>query len=204
MRIRTGSLIVTLLAAALLLAVSVAPAMAADITIPVGKTQHMTDNLDVRFIQVTIAPVSHAQTYTEHPEERIFPILVYRYVNVGTKGEIGHLTIKFTDDQGTEYKTTDPGTMVPINPGTESEDRYLEVDIPKDRKIVKFTVVKGFDEFDYPLTYPGPTATPVQQATVTPTGQPTPSPTPQKLCLGSMILPLLAVGAVFVGRRYVK
>ena len=201
MRTLTVAVIPALFVAALFIIAAVPLAAAEDVTIPIGKDQRITDNIQAHLIQVSVLgmPISNENWVEGGPENYLWPTLYYYYENTGTADETGHLTIRFKDDKGDSYKAVDAGTMDKISPGRKSGERTLTAPIPKDRKLVSMTVIKGFDEYPYELTYPSATAvtSPTSASTGEPaTGTSTSSP---KLCLGSWFLPLLVGGVVVVG-----
>lgn len=198
---RTRIVVLTrMLVVAAILMIVIAPLAAADETvISLNKDQRISDNITAHLIQVTIkgAPISNEYWVDGNPEDYLWPTLYYYYTNTGTGDETGHLTVKFKDDKGDEYKVSDAGTLEMISPGGRTGERTLNVGIPKDRKVVSMTVVKGFDEYQYELTYPSATTA----ATAQPTGasQQAGTSTPTKVCLGSWGLPLLVGGVAILG-----
>lgn len=203
MRTLTMAIIAALCALALALVVAVPAATAEDITIPVGKTQQISGNITAHLVQVSVlgAPITSDNNDVTNISDYIWPTLDYYYENTGPRSENGHLTVKFMDDKGDEYKVSDAGTLMTVDPGTRSENRYMGVHVPKDRKIVRLTIVQGFDETPIDLVYPSATAvksaTPTAQAAG---NQPGGTGTPAgKLCLGSWALPLLLGGVVVLG-----
>ncbi|WP_424357228.1 hypothetical protein [Methanocella sp. MCL-LM] len=200
MRTLTVALTRALVVAVLLLIVSAPLAAADEPTIPLNKDQRISDNINAHLIQVVVkgAPISNEYWVEGDPGNYIWPTLYYYYENKGSAAETGHLTVRFTDDKGDEYKISDAGTLDRIDPGQRTGERTLNVGIPKDRKVVRMTVVKGFDEYPYELTYATATAT----QTTTPTGtttQPAGTSTPTRFCLGSWALPLFIGGVVILG-----
>lgn len=195
--------LVRALAVAVLVIIVAAPLAAADEpVIPIDKDQRVSDNINAHLISVVVkgAPISNEYWVEGDPGNYLWPTLYYYYENTGTTGETGHLKVRFTDDKGEEYTVSDAGTLERIEPGARSGERTLTVGIPKDRKVVRMTVIKGFDEYQYELTYPSatvaPTAAPTATAGTEPAGT---ADTPTKFCLGSWALPLLIGGVAILG-----
>jgi len=200
MRTLTVAIISALFLTALFIIAAVPLAVAEDVIIPIGKDQKITDNIKAHLVQVSVLgmPISNENWVEGGPENYLWPTLYYYYENTGSVDETGHLTIRFKDDKGDTYKAVDAGTMDKISPGQKSGERTLTAPIPKDRKLVSMTVVKGFDEYPYELTYPS--ATTATSTTPASTGQPAGTSVPSaKLCFGSWGLPLFIGGVVVLG-----
>ncbi len=151
-------------------------------------------------IHVTISDTTYGASYAEDPCKVIYPVLVYTYENRGTVAQNGHLHVRFVDDQGNSYDGSDAGTMDPVRPGDTSSTRIIEVNIPKDRKVTQLQVVMGFEEQTIPLNYPDmPTPTPAPGATGTASASPK-----GNFCISTVLLPLMLVGATWLGGRAIK
>ncbi len=180
-----------------LAALMITPAMAADVTIPVNKDYTSDTHMVIHLIAVNITSYTMGNEFTQYGKDNtIWPKLLFSYTNKGSSADTGHLYIKFHDDQGNTYSKTDV-TMNMILPGQTSEMRFLEVPVQKDRKIKGFEIVEGFNSTYYPIEY--------QAASTTTPGQGIPIisnlPITQNCCCASLLLPLLAIGAVFIARR---
>jgi hypothetical protein len=198
MRKPLALIVAFLLVAAPALALAAGTASAKDIvTIPLDKRIEVTPGIFAHLIQVTISDTTYGGSFAEDQSKVIFPILVYNYENRGTVAQNGHLHVRFVDDQGQSYDGSDAGTMDPVQPGKTSSTRIIEVNIPKDRRVTELTVLLGFDEQTFKLYYPD---MPTPTATPGPAGTPSASPK-GNVCLGGLLLPLLLVGAVWIGRR---
>lgn len=189
--------------ASLFAMLAIGPALAKDIaTIPLDKRLQLTSssNMDVHLLQVTISDMPYGGAYAEHPEDMLWPVLVYTYENHGSVPQEGHLHVIFTDNKGDTYEKTDPGMLNPVQPGNVSSSRLIEIALPKDRTLTKMTVIQGFEQTDYDLAYPpgSPSASPA--ASSSPSG----SSAPGKFCLGSLVLPLMLVCAAWAGKQIVK
>lgn len=202
MRTLTVALSRALVVAVLLIIVSAPLAAADEAVIPLDKDQRISDNINAHLVQVVLkgAPISNEYWVEGDPGNYLWPTLYYYYENTGTEAETGRITVRFTDDKGDEYKVSDAGTFDKISPGGRSGERTLNVGIPKDRKVVRMTVIKGFDEYSYELTYASATSAPTAAptGTTTPT-QPAGTSTPTQFCLGSWALPLLIGGVIILG-----
>ncbi|HMK45636.1 MAG TPA: hypothetical protein VK436_03320 [Methanocella sp.] len=199
--------IFTMLFIATILIVSITPMVVAeDITIPLGVTDRLSNNIVGHLTQVIIStePRTSDYNFVGDPKNYLWPTLVYYYENVGNQTEKGRIELKFIDDHGDEYPVSDPGTMAGVKPGGKSEDRLIAVAIPKDRKVVKLVVILGSEEISHDLNYPSTAATPAasvsasaQAISPSPSGQQTSSSTPSSgLCAGSWVLPLLIGGTI--------
>lgn len=179
-----------------LAALMITPALAADVTIPVNKDYTSDTNMVIHLIAVNITPYTMGNEFTQYgADNTIWPKLLYTYTNNGKSADYGHLSIKFKDDQGNLYERSDV-SMNMIQPGSTSEMRFLEVPVQKDRKIAGFEIIEGFKTTYYPIEY--------QTTSTTTPGQSIPiiSNLPlSNLCCTSLLLPLLAIGAIFVGRK---
>lgn len=201
MRKPLALIVAFLLVTPLCLALAAGTASAKDIvTIPLDKRVEVTPGMYAHLIQVTISDTTYGASYAEDPGKVIFPVLVYNYENRGTVAQNGHLHVRFVDDHGESYDGSDAGTMDPVRPGNTSSMRLIEVNIPKDRKVTEVHVLLGFDEQTFKLYYPD---TPTPTATPGPTGTPSASPK-GNICLSAVLLPLVLVGAVWIGRRTIK
>jgi len=193
--------------AVLLLIASIAPlAMAEDITIPLGATDKLSDNIVAHLTQVIIftEPRTSDYNFVGNPKDYLWPTLVYYYENVGSQTEDGRIELKFVDDHGDAYPVSDPGTMAGVKPGSRTEDRLIAVAIPKDRKVVKLIVIRGSEEISHDLKYPSTAVSASSPAAATsasspassqPTSSTSSTPHPG-LCAGSWALPLLIGGTV--------
>jgi hypothetical protein len=201
MRKPLAFLVAFLLVALLFVAMAAGTASAKDlVTIPLDKRIEVSPGMFAHLIQVTISDTTYGASYAPDPSKVIFPVLVYTYENRGTVAQNGHLHVRFVDDQGNSYEGSDAGTMDPVRPGNSSSTRLIEVNIPKDRRVTELHVVMGFEDQTILLNYPDmptPTATPV------PAGSASASPK-GNFCISTVLLPLLIVGALWIGKRAVK
>lgn len=205
MRRLIGFAVAAMLAVPLLVAVAVGPAMATDLAvIPLNKDVEVTPGMYAHLIQVTISDTTYGASYAQDPNAVVFPMVLYTYQNRGTISQYGHLQVQFIDDKGQIYNDTDYGTIFEVQPGNTSEVRFLEVNIPKERKVVELKIILGLDEVDIPISYQVSTPAPGSTSS---TGT-TPSAGPKgNVCIGSLVLPLLLVGivsAAWAGRRIAK
>jgi hypothetical protein len=179
-----------------LAALMITPAMAADVTIPVNKDYTSDTNMVIHLIAVNITSYTMGNEFTKYgADNTIWPKILFTYTNKGNSADYGHLLIKFKDDQGNLYERTDV-SMNMIQPGATSEMRFLEVPVQKDRKIAGFEIDEGFKTTYYPIEY--------QTTSTTTPGQGIPiiSNLPlSNLCCTSLLLPLLAIGAIFVNKK---
>jgi hypothetical protein len=201
MRKPLAFLVASLLIALLFVAMAAGTASSKDIvTIPLDKRVEVTPGMFANLIQVTISDTTYGASYAEDPTKVIFPVLVYTYENRGTVAQNGHLHVRFVDDLGNIYDGSDAGTMDPVKPGNTSSTRIIEVNVPKDRRITELHVVMGFDEQTFMLNYPG-----MPTATATPGASGTASASPKgNFCISMVLLPLMLVGATWLGRRVIK
>ena len=201
MRKPIAFLVASLLVALLFVAMAAGTASAKDIvTIPLDKRVEVTPGMFAYLIQVTISDTTYGASYAEDPGKVIFPVLVYSYENRGTVAQNGHLHVRFVDDQGKSYDGSDAGTMDSVKPGNTSSTRIIEVNIPKDRKVTQLQVVMGFEEQTIPLNYPDmPTPTPAPGATGTASASPK-----GNFCISTVLLPLMLVGATWLGGRAIR
>ncbi len=183
-----------------LAALMIAPAIAADVTIPINQ-DHKSDNgnssMIIHLIAVNITTYTMGNEFTKYgPDNTIWPKLLFTYKNVGSSSSYGHLEIRFVDDQGNKYSSTDD-KMIMLKPGETSEMRFLEVPVQKDRKIKGFEIIEGFTTTYYPIDY--------QTASTTTPGQSTPIisnlPFTQGCCCAPLLLPLIIFGVIFVARK---
>ena len=188
-----------ILTALMLVVFMIVPAMAADVTIPMNKdytSQYGNSSMVIHLIAVNITDYTMGNEFTPYGADgTIWPKLLFTYKNTANTPNYGHLEIKFVDDQGNTYARTDD-TMNHLQPGQTSEMRFLEAAVPKDRKIVSVQIKEGFDTTTFPLTYnPGTSSSnnnnPIASSL----------PFEQGCCLGPLLLPLVAVGALFVARK---
>jgi hypothetical protein len=191
-----------LLIALLFVAMSAGCASAKDIvTISLDKRFEVTPGIIVHLIQLTISDTTYGASFAQDESKVVYPVLVYNYENHGTVPATGHLHARFVDDQGTIYDGVDAGEIGQIPPGGTSSTWIIEVNIPKDRKITEITFVRGLEpETTYTITYPA-----------TPTPSPVPTATPAasaarkgNFCISTVLLPLLLVGAAWLGGRAIK
>jgi hypothetical protein len=178
-----------------LAALFIAPAMAADVTIPINQDYKADNNMVVHLIAVNITDYTMGNEFTPYGKENtIWPKLLFTYTNTGSTADTGHLLILFRDDQGNIYNRTDV-TMNFIQPGQTSEMRFLEVPVQKDRKVTEVEILEGFRVTSYRLQYPAQSST----TPVIPGISNLPIVT-KECCLAPLLLPLLAIGAVFVSK----
>ncbi len=175
------------------LALLVAPALAADVTIPVNK-DFKSGAMVVHVTKVTITDRYWGNTYSADPDNTIWPKVWLIYENKGTEPINGNIYVAFADDKGNKYWDSTRNapisdiTMSPIAPGKTSDERFIEAAAPKGTKITQAIL---YDQA-------------MQQAmvidlqsgnTVSATTSTTSPPGSSSLCI-SIILPLLLVGAV--------
>lgn len=177
-----------------LTAVFAVPAMASDVTIPINK-DYQSGNMTVHLILVNITDYTMGNEFTPYGKDNtIWPKLVYTYENKGSVPENGYLFIIFHDDRGDTYESHDV-TMDMVQPGKTTTPRFKEVPVEKGRKITQVEIVEGFRHSYYPLQYP----------TATPSIPLIPGvsnfPSTQTCCCAPLLLPLLAIGALFVSKR---
>jgi hypothetical protein len=182
-----------------LAAIMIVPAIAADVTIPINqdyKSDNGNSSMIVHLIAVNITTYTMGNEFTKYGSDNtIWPKLLFTYKNVGSSASYSHLQIKFKDDQGNTYSSTDD-KMIMLQPGETSEMRFLEVPVQKDRTIKGFDIIEGFKDTYYPIEYQ------TVPSTTTGPGIPIISNIPfTNLCCTSLLLPLLAIGAIFVSRR---
>jgi hypothetical protein len=194
MRMRAFPLIITVMALALFMA----PALAADVTIPINKDYKDGSGMVVHLLQVSITDRGMGNVYSPDPENTVWPKLVFSYENKGAAPMNGNLEVAFFDDKGNQYpakgRITDI-TMSPIQPGNTSDVRFVEAAVvPKDTKITSFKIYTGTAATTYDLPYGS-------AVTVTPTATPGQG---NKGCAIAVILPLLAAGIFFVGKKHLK
>ncbi len=194
---RTLPLLITICALALL----AAPAMAADVTIPVNK-DFASDDMVVHVTRVTITDKYWGNTYSADPENSIWPKVWFKYENKGKVPAHGNLYVAFVDDKGNKYwdsRYNSPITDItkdPIEPGkTSDKERFVEAAAPRGTKITQ-VILYGRDRKEaMAIDLPGGST-----ASVT-TGTPATSKGPS-IC-PSLLLPLLLTGAVAVlGRKH--
>ncbi len=160
MRKPIAFIIAFLLVAPVIVAIVAGQASAKDlVTIPLNESIQVSPNLKANLIQVTISDTTYGGSFAEDQSKVIFPILVYIYQNVGRSLSPGHLHIKFMDDQGQVYEGRDEGTMQPVQPGTTTDRRTIEINIPKDRRVTDLVIVMGFSQQTIHLDYPGSATT---------------------------------------------
>jgi hypothetical protein len=178
-----------------LTALFIVPAMAADVTIPMNKDYKADNNMVVHLIAVNITDYTMGNEFTPYGKDNtIWPKLMFTYTNTGSTADTGHLLVLFHDDQGNVYNRTDV-TMNLIQPGQTSEMRFLEVPVQKDRKVTEVEIVEGFRSTSYAIQYPAQSST----TPVIPGISNLPDVT-KGCCLAPLLLPLLAIGAVFVSK----
>jgi len=190
----------------LLAALSAWPAQATDIeSVTLDKRVPVSDTMDAYLAQLTISDTTYGGAYAPDPQNSLFAVLVYNYENHGSTPQTGHLNIAFLDDNGTWYPAVDPGTLSPVGPGQTSYRSTLEIAFPKDRKLVGYKFVKGFQETDFSLPYympsGSPTATPTSQPSASTGGSATPTPA---LPAGAAVLMLIIAGTALAGRRLIR
>lgn len=191
---RALPIFVALVAIALL----AAPALATDMTIPIGKdytSVYQNGEMVVHVIQVSITDKYMGNTYSADPDNTIWPKVVFQYENTGTSPLTGNFYIAFTDANGNLYldKNKKPYTDITMNeiqPGQKSDVRFLEAAVPKDVKVTQVVI------YDEGLKERMRIDIPYGQA-VTPTSTPGSSPS---ICALPAVLPFLVIGALFLGR----
>ncbi|BAI61528.1 hypothetical protein MCP_1456 [Methanocella paludicola SANAE] len=191
----------TLFVVAIALALLVAPATAADVTIPINKDYRYGDMV-VHIIKAEITDKYKGNTYSADPDNSIWPKLWFTYENKGTAAANGNLYVAFMDDKGNIYqegrknKTLFDSTMNPIAPGSTSEMRFVEAAAPKGTNIVKVILYdyEGRQDQVIDISTAGVTATNSPSSTG---GQSTTGTGP---CAIALALPLVAAG-IFVASR---
>ncbi len=192
---------VPLFVAAITLARLMAPATAADVTIPINKDYRYGDMV-VHIIKAEITDKYKGNTYSADPENSIWPKVWFTYENKGTAPANGNLYVAFIDDKGNIYqearknKTLFDSTMNPIAPGSTSDERFLETAAPKGTRITKIILYdyEGRQDQIIDISTSGITAT---ASPSTAGGQSTTGTGP---CAIFLILPLVAAG-LFVASR---
>ncbi len=183
-----------------LAALIIAPAIAADVTIPINqdyKSDNGNSSMIIHLISVNITTYTMGNEFTKYgADNTIWPKLLFSYKNVGSSSNYGHLEIRFVDDLGNKYSSTDD-KMIMLKPGETSEMRFLEVPVQKDRKIKGFEIIEGFNTTYYPIEY--------QAASSTTPGQGIPIisnlPISQGCCCAPLLMPLIIFGVIFVARK---
>ncbi|HTX43961.1 MAG TPA: hypothetical protein VMC61_04470 [Methanocella sp.] len=191
---RALPLIVSMCALALL----VAPALAADVTIPVNK-DFTSGDMVIHVTKVMITDKYWGNTYSADPDNTIWPKVWFVYENKGTVPVNGNLYVSFVDDKGNKYwdaRSNRPIadiTMNPIEPGKTSDERFIEAAAPRGTKITK--VILSHDGFrdDMVIDIPGGSSTSATETVPTTGGG-------SSIC-PSILLPLLLLGAVAMLRK---
>lgn len=190
----------TLFVVAIALALLVAPATAADVTIPVDKDYRYGDMV-VHIIKAEITDKYKGNTYSADPDNSIWPKLWFTYENKGTAAANGNLYVAFMDDKGNIYqearknKTLFDSTMNPIAPGSTSDERFLETAAPKGTNITKIILYdyEGRQDQIIDISRPGTIVTTSPSSTG---GQSTTGTSP---CAIFLILPLAAAVIFMAG-----
>jgi hypothetical protein len=194
-------IVALLLITPLLMALAAGTASAKDlVAVPLDQRVEVTPGMYAHLIQLTISDTSYGASFADDLDNVLFPVLVYNYENNGTVAQTGHLHVRFTDDHGQTYDGRDAGTMAQIQPDSISSIDFIEINIPKDRKITELTVIMGFKEQTIPIDYPDmPAPTPAPTSNATPSASPTGT-----ICISTMLLPLTLIGVAWAGTRMAR
>ena len=169
-----------------------APAMAADVTIPVNKDFNNGDMV-VHVTKVTITDKYWGNTYSADPDNTIWPKVWFKYENKGTVPMNGNLYVAFADDKGNKYQDTrfnrsiSDTTMDPIEPGKTSDERFVEAAAPRGTKITQVILYNDARQEAMVIDITG--GSPASATAATPT------PGEGSALCPSLLLPLLLLGA---------
>ncbi len=190
---------VIVISLALALAMLITPALAADVTIPLNRDYKYGDMV-VHITKAEITDKYRGNTYSADPDNSIWPKVWFYYENKGTTPVDGNLYVAFMDDKGNLYqdsrknKPIFDSTMGPIDPGTRSDERFLEAAAPKGTKITKIILYNYLGQEDNVIDISsGSTAT-------APSSTSTPGPSGKGPCAIALALPVLAAGIFMVSR----
>jgi hypothetical protein len=174
-----------------------APAVAADVTIPINKDFNNGDMV-VHVTKVTITDKYQGNTYSADPENTIWPKVWFKYENKGTVPVNGNLYVAFADDKGNKYWDSRNNrpiidiTMNPIEPGKISDERFVEAAAPRGTKITKVILYNDAQREAMVIDITGGSPASATVATPQPSGSSSVCP--------SLLLPLLLLGAAAVIR----
>jgi hypothetical protein len=191
----------TFFVAAIALALLVAPATAADVTIPVNKDYRYGDMV-VHILRAEITDQYKGNTYSADPDNSIWPKLWFTYENKGTTAVNGNLYVAFMDDKGNIYqdnrnkKTLFDSTMNPIAPGSTSDVRFVETAAPRGTNIVKVILYDYEGREDQVIDI----STSRNTATTSPSSTGGQSTTGTGPCAIFFTLPIAAAGIFVVSR----
>lgn len=195
-RMRAYIVIITAMA----LVLCVAPALAADVTIPINKDVREGDMV-VHILQVSITDQTMGNVYSPDPSNTVWPKLVFTYENKGKVPLNGNFEVAFYDDSGNQYpdkKHITDITMDPIQPGATSGARFVEAAVvPKNTKVTSFKVFVGGQATTFEIPYESASTTAPTSTGGQSTGQSTAG---KGLCAMALVLPVLAVGIFLAGR----
>ncbi len=172
-----------------------APALAADVTIPVNK-DFKSGDMVVHVTKVTITDRYWGNTYSADPDNTIWPKVWVIYENKGTVPINGNIYVAFADDKGNKYWDSTRNapisdiTMSPIAPGKTSDERFIEAAAPKGTKITQAILYDQAMQRAMVIDLPSGNTISATTSTTTPPGS-------SSLCI-SIIVPLLLVGAVTI------
>jgi hypothetical protein len=174
------------------LALIMAPALAADVTIPINKDFNNGDMV-VRVTKVMITDKYWGNTYSADPDNTIWPKVWFKYENKGTVSTNGNLYVAFADDKGNKYWDTRNNrpiadiTMNPIEPGKTSDERFVEAAAPRGTRITQVILYDYAQHEAMVIDISGGSPSSATVATTTP-GQ-------GSSACPSLLLPLLLLGA---------
>jgi hypothetical protein len=181
------------------LALIMAPALAADVTIPINK-DYKAGDMVVHVTKVTITDKYWGNTYSADPDNTIWPKVWFKYENTGTVPMNGNLYVAFADDKGNKYwdtrnnRTIADITMDPIAPGKTSDERFIEAAAPRGTKITQVILYDQAQRVAMVIDLPGGSSASAPVATHAP-GE------GSSIC-PSLLLPLLLLGvAAVLGMR---
>jgi hypothetical protein len=174
------------------LALMMAPALAADVTVPINK-DYKSGDMVVHVTKVTITDKYWGNTYSADPDNTIWPKVWFKYENKGTVPVNGNLYVAFADDKGNKYwdsrfnKPITDITMDPIEPGKTSDERFVEAAAPRGTNITQVIFYNDARQEAMVIDIPGGSPASATAAPPNPSGG-------SSLC-PSLLLPLLLLGA---------
>ena len=167
----------------------------ADQTITVDKDYTSSNGMVIHFDKVVIADDTHGNTFSPDPANTTWYDLYFTYENKGSTAQNGHLEVSFYDNNGNKYPSganiTDI-TMSMLQPGTSSDERLVEAAVlPKNTQIAGFQVFDNFQTIRFPIA---------GGQTSTTTGGTTANTSPSNPFCLTLLIPLLAVGAIALSK----